>query len=195
MATREGTPTKVGESSASLLKAAGVTLGVVAGLFALFYAAAFLTATLLRIPSQLALPPAARWLGGGVLVASFAIALWVFLYRNPADMLRSTSATFSKLFGWAKIGRRSGRTEPLVIAGPQRYVRQPLYLSVILAVLGWGLAIDSSVTLIEVVPFVLWFVLLQIPFEERELDALFGEQFREYRDSTPMLFPFPRTRG
>jgi protein-S-isoprenylcysteine O-methyltransferase Ste14 len=194
MPDSEGAPNHVGGSRGGLARAALVTLGVVAVLFALFYAAAFLLVTALDIPFRLTLPATARWFGLGVVIVSLAIAVWVFQCRKSADMLRSTSATFAKLFVRTHISRPLGRNEPLVIVGPQRYVRHPLYLSVMLGVVGWGLFSASTVALAEAIPFALWFILVQIPFEERELIALLGEQYREYREKTPMLLPISKHR-
>lgn len=110
-------------------------------------------------------------------------------------MIRSTYATFTKMFARASVSDRLGRTEPLVLSGPQKYVRHPLYLSVILAVLGWGLATASSVVLLEALAFALWFALVQIPFEERELRVLYGDQYTRYAARTSMLIPLPRRRS
>jgi protein-S-isoprenylcysteine O-methyltransferase Ste14 len=35
-----------------------------------------------------------------------------------------------------------------------------------------------------------WFWFSQIPFELKELEALFGESYAEYRRQVPKLFPY-----
>lgn len=175
-----------------LARAIAVTFSVVAALFLLFYGVAILLSILLSLPSGLPLPPVVGWPGGAILILGLVLAGWLFLYRRPTDMIRSTCATFLRMFRRARVSDGSGRTEPLTLRGPQRFVRHPLYLSVILLFLGWGLLTASSPVLIEVIPFVLWFGLVQIPFEERELRTLYGDQYAKYSEKVPMLVPFTR---
>lgn len=177
-----------------LLAATGA-FTIIAVLFLWFEAVGLLLAASFGLPSTSARPLEVSFLGAGLLVVSIALAAWVFAFRRPHEMARSTYVTFQKLFGLAPLAEPSGRTEDLVLRGPQRVVRHPLYLSVIIALAGWGLFTGSNVALLEVIPFVLWFMLLQIPFEERELRALYGDQYIRYVMRTPMLIPLPRRRS
>jgi len=68
-------------------------------------------------------------------------------------------------------------------------VRHPLYLGAIIIVFGWALAGAYTYVLIASFAVLLWLRFVQIPFEERELLALFGDQYRKYVESVPMLVP------
>ena len=99
-----------------------------------------------------------------------------------------------KMLGRTLMAERSDRTEPLVVAGPQRYTRNPLYFGVVLLVFGWGLYSASAYVLVAALLLVLWFRFVLIPFEERELLALFGEQYARYSEEVPMLIPFTKRK-
>ncbi len=110
-------------------------------------------------------------------------------------MLASTYLTFRKLFTRAPIEEISGRVEPLIISGPQKYVRHPLYLGAILIFWGWGLLTGTASNLIAALIIMLWFRLVAIPFEEKEMRALFGGQYVRYMHETPMLIPFTKHKS
>jgi protein-S-isoprenylcysteine O-methyltransferase Ste14 len=99
--------------------------------------------------------------------------------------------TFSK---FARKGQslkeRSRRTEPLVVKGPYKYVRHPLYSDVVLLILGWWLLLDHSFLLISALLLLLWFNFVVAPFEERELRAIFGDDYEKYAERVPEIIPF-----
>lgn len=108
-------------------KAIAIAAPTMVLVLAALFSVSYLVSILLGLPPSLGLPPAVRIFGCVMTVVGLAVAGWVFRYRNPADMMVSTYATFMKLFRRAPFARFSGRTEPLVIGGPQKYVRHPLY--------------------------------------------------------------------
>jgi uncharacterized membrane protein len=163
---------------------------LVGGLFAL----SFLVSTLLGLPFSLGPPIGVRLVGGAIVVAGLAMMGWVFRYRRPTVMMISTYVTFVKLFKGTPAAARAGRTEPLMVGGPQRYVRNPLYFGIVVMVLGWAVLTGNSFVFIATVFLLLWFGLVLIPFEERELQALFGDEWRRYSEMTPMLVPFTKRK-
>jgi protein-S-isoprenylcysteine O-methyltransferase Ste14 len=86
------------------------------------------------------------------------------------------------------------RTEPLILRGPQRHVRHPLYFAVIVLLLGWWLLLDYTLLLLMALLFFLWFTVVVIRFEEQELRALFGEEYEAYAEAVPMIFPSLKPR-
>jgi protein-S-isoprenylcysteine O-methyltransferase Ste14 len=69
----------------------------------------------------------------------------------------------------------------LVIAGPYRISRNPMYVSGLFAWLGWSIFYGSSAVLVAFV--LLWsvFTFRVIPYEERQLESLFGDDYLEYK--------------
>lgn len=69
----------------------------------------------------------------------------------------------------------------LVIAGIYRFTRNPMYLGLLLILLGWAAHLGSLLALIfpaVYIPLMNW---LQIVPEEKALAAKFGSQFAEYQ--------------
>lgn len=72
------------------------------------------------------------------------------------------------------------RASALVTGGIYRHTRNPMYLAVTLALLGWGTFLGDGPALLGVPAFVAWIDRLQIPAEERALRELFGTEFERY---------------
>ena len=80
-------------------------------------------------------------------------------------------------------------TERLVIGGLYRYVRNPMYLAVVAAIIGQGMALGQPVLLgyaaavwLTVASFVRW-------YEEPTLAHRFGAQYQAYRRAVPAWRP------
>jgi protein-S-isoprenylcysteine O-methyltransferase Ste14 len=73
-----------------------------------------------------------------------------------------------------------GRTHHLVTAGVYRLTRNPMYLGMLLLLLGWGVVLSSPFSLVLSAVFVLYLNRLQIGPEERMLSALFGGDYVDY---------------
>lgn len=85
--------------------------------------------------------------------------------------------------------------EELVVEGPYRYVRNPMYWGAALLLLGqwlwWGSGMVLAYSLAVISAFHLFIVL----YEEPNLEKRFGEAYRRYRARVPRwlptLFPAP----
>lgn len=75
---------------------------------------------------------------------------------------------------------RPDRASTLVSSGIYRHSRNPMYVGVAIATLGWALFLGHALAPLGVVAFVLWMDRYQIPAEERALHALFGAEFGRY---------------
>ncbi len=166
---------------------------IVAVVLALFVISYFMS-TLVGLPLSLDLPTAVRVAGGAIVLSGMGIGGWVLAHRGPTNVIVSTYITLTKLFRRTLVSESAGRTEPLIITGPQKYVRNPLYFGVVVMVFGWAILTSFTFVFIATVIILLWFTFVLIPFEERELYALFGEQWKKYSESTPMLFPFTKRK-
>jgi protein-S-isoprenylcysteine O-methyltransferase Ste14 len=79
---------------------------------------------------------------------------------------------------------RVGFSPPhLVVAGPYRISRNPMYVSGLFVWLGWTVFYGSPAVFVALV--LLWsvFAFRVIPREERQLEALFGDDYFEYKRS------------
>jgi protein-S-isoprenylcysteine O-methyltransferase Ste14 len=83
-------------------------------------------------------------------------------------------------------------TATLVDSGVFRFTRNPVYLSMVLLVIGVGLILNSSWSLLLAVPTGSALCLTAIRPEERYLEAKLGETYRAYRSELPRWFSIRR---
>jgi len=166
---------------------------IIALVFALF-GVSYLLSSILGFPFSLGLPLTAKIAGGAIILTGLAVIAWTFANRSPANVIVSTYITFTKALRRIPAAEMAGRTERLVVSGPQKYTRNPLYFGVVVMVFGWALLTEYSFVFVATLAFLVWFAIILIPFEERELQALFGEEWRRYSEETPMLIPFTKRR-
>jgi len=152
----------------------------------------YLASLLLRIPLELGLSLPIRLFGAALLAIAMVLWIWLFRCRRPADVLVSTYSTFSKLLRRVELKQSLGRKERLVVRGPYKLVRHPMYLAVLLSIVGWGLLLDLAFVLLAAPLALLWFNFVVMPYEERELIALFGEDYEEYMKRVRRFLPIPR---
>jgi protein-S-isoprenylcysteine O-methyltransferase Ste14 len=167
---------------------------VISALIITFGLLGYLIGMLIGLPTRLGLPLAVRVFGVIVLLAGFLLLVWVFSYRGPVNVMASTFLTMQKAITGTLTKDKSARTELLIIEGPHRYVRHPMYFAVVVMVLGWWLVLDYTFVLLMAGLFILWFNLVVIRFEEQELRAVFGEQYESYSKSVPRFIPSFRPR-
>ncbi len=174
--------------------AAAWTVLVIALVVSTHYLAAAFITMILRLPWDMSLPPAVRVLGLAPIVAGSGMLAWLFRYRRFVDILVSTYETFVKLFGRMPLQERRIRTEPLVVSGPYRVVRHPMYSGIGMIALGIGVLTDHTWALLGALILCVWFAYGIGPFEERELKALFGGAYEDYARMTPRIVPIPWRR-
>ncbi len=163
---------------------------IVLGVLTSFLVLGYLIIIIFSIPLSIGFTLPTRLVGLSVLVFGILFFGWFFKYRKPSDVIVSTYVTFSKLKGGAILKKPEGRTEPLVIKGPYRYVRHPLYFGIVVLVLGFWLLLDFNFLLISAILMLLWFNFVVASFEEKELRAMFGKQYEQYSKKVPRIIPF-----
>lgn len=82
--------------------------------------------------------------------------------------------------------------EPLQQRGMYRFVRHPLYLFSMMV--QWPLPIMTETWLAFNIGATLYFV-IGSRLEERRLQGIFGDEYREYQRRVPWLLPLPRRRS
>ena len=78
---------------------------------------------------------------------------------------------------------RRGRSALLVVSVFNRISRNPMYLGMLLVLLGWALWLSSLLALLTAPLFVLYMNRFQIEPEERFLTERFAEQYLAYKAS------------
>ena len=150
---------------------------------ALVYAALFVGVVLVFIPDQIltatgitrpqALGPAQ--MGGLVLIVlGAALAVWCIL--TFALVGQGTPAPFDP-------------PRKLVVAGPYRWVRNPMYVGAGAALAGAALYYQSAALMAFAAGFLVVAHLLVVFYEEPTLERTFGARYADYRNAVPRWVP------
>lgn len=142
---------------------------------------------------DLKIPPA-------VLAVVFAFAMWLVSRATPVLEISLTyrlgvgSAlaaagvilALSGILTFRGAGTTIHPTAPhtassLVTTGVYRFTRNPMYLGILLALLGWGVFLGSLWSLFVLPLFVAYMTRFQILPEEKAIATLFGSEYAAYR--------------
>ncbi len=121
-----------------------------------------------------------RYLLRGIFILSIAGIAWCIIALRSFDAFG-----LSPLQDYLK---GSHRPEiPFTIRGPYRWVRHPLYLFSLLSI--WSC---PDLTLDRLMFNVLWtfWIVIGTMLEERDLVSSFGDSYRDYQQTVPMLIPY-----
>ena len=110
-----------------------------------------------------------------VLIVTGAAVLLYGVWRFAADGRGTPSPT--------------APTERLVIAGPYRYVRNPMYLAVGAVILGQVLLFYSPALVVYALAFSVAVVTFVKFYEEPTLQRTFGDEYSDYRSRVPGWWP------
>jgi protein-S-isoprenylcysteine O-methyltransferase Ste14 len=119
----------------------------------------------------------------------------VFAFALPAGRIIAAGlaviGVVVALLGVASF-RRSGTTvnplqpaaaSQLVVSGIYRWTRNPMYLGMLLVLLGWGVVLANAIAFLAATAFIPLMNRLQIGPEERILAATFGSAFTAYQSA------------
>lgn len=120
-----------------------------------------------------------RWVFRGVFYLSLAGIVWGFWSLGKFDA-----------FGLEQLRNRAQgattATTALLVRGPYRWVRHPLYLFCLLMI--WAFPDLTADRLLFNILWTGWIVVGTV-LEERDLVELFGAEYRKYQNQAPMLVP------
>jgi len=77
----------------------------------------------------------------------------------------------------------------LIRNGPYARVRHPIYLGMLFFLLGLAVALGHWLQLVVALPLFLVGTSIRTKLEDQLLDTQFGDEFRDYAQSTPALIP------
>ena len=115
------------------------------------------------------------WVGGVVLILLGLPVLLAAIYKFASDGLGTPLPM--------------APTQSLVVTGPLRYVRNPMYLAVATVILGQALVLGQPVLLWYLVFFVLATSAFVYFYEQPALTRQFGDEYRRYCASVPAWVP------
>lgn len=123
--------------------------------------------------ARLPLPVWLRWLGAAITCAGIALFGWA---HQALGM------------NWTAVLALSKEHE-LVINGPYRMVRHPMYSAFFLVGIGFLLLSANAFIGITYLGTLLWMVLARVSLEEKMMLDRFGDSYRRYMQTTGRLFP------
>lgn len=115
------------------------------------------------------------WIGGVVLIALGLPVLLAAIYKFASDGLGTPLP--------------AAPTQNLVVTGPHRYVRNPMYLAVAAVIVGQALVLGQPILLWYAVFFVLGTAAFVYFYEQPALLRQFGDEYRRYCESVPAWLP------
>jgi protein-S-isoprenylcysteine O-methyltransferase Ste14 len=107
-----------------------------------------------------------RWIGGVVFVAAFALAIWAIVTIRQAGTAVETVKP----------------TTTIVASGPFRFSRNPIYLGMMLGLVGLSIVFNTLWILVALVLF--YFVIRYgvVAREETYLEQKFGRAYLDYKN-------------
>lgn len=76
----------------------------------------------------------------------------------------------------------------LLVHGPYRLTRNPIYIAYLAIWLGWAIFFGSSSVLSVWLLWCLVAILVLVPREERDLESAFGQSYLQYKNRVPRWF-------
>lgn len=174
------------------LRRAWAAIPVIVVLVGGIYAACIAVSVALELPWDLGLPWPFRVAGIPLIGYGVVMIAWTLRFRGVLSVLESTWATLRKFARQVPLDVAADRTEPLVVAGPYRFVRHPLYSGVDGLTFGIAILVDHPWSYLGALGLALWFAIVLAPFEERELRALFGAPYSAYMTTVRRFVPIRR---
>lgn len=121
-----------------------------------------------------------------------ALAIGVFLLGVATVLYSTFLIDHFDLFGLRQVllyfRGRPYSEKRFVTPGPYRHIRHPLYV-------GWFVTFwatpDMTLGHLLIATVTTAYILVAIVFEERDLEVVLGDDYRAYRERTPMFVPWP----
>jgi protein-S-isoprenylcysteine O-methyltransferase Ste14 len=119
------------------------------------------------------------------------------LSSMPLALLLSLAGGGLVLWAWRHFLRErttlipTGQPSALVVGGPYRFTRNPMYLGIALALAGLAFYLGALPYLLAPLGFFFIVKHVFVPYEEKRLEEAFGEDYRRLLETTPRWFRIP----
>lgn len=123
-------------------------------------------------------PAAWNELGLVPVAGGLALIAWIIVLHSRA----------AQIHGWRFEATPFEPTQYLIVWGPYRYTRNPIYVSHITIWLGWAVFYGSIAVVLGVVLMWLSLVFIIVPYEERGLVRQLGEPYVRYQSQVARWF-------
>ena len=149
---------------------------------------------------ELKIPPVLWVLGCAICMWACAVWLPSFTFALPQASLLGGLLAFiglciaiSGVLAFRKASTTVDPTRPekandLVVTGPYRFTRNPMYVGMLFVLSGWFLFLHNLAALVFLGVYFALITELQIRPEERAMGELFGERYQEYKREVPRWF-------
>ncbi|MFN3705992.1 MAG: methyltransferase family protein [Thermoflexales bacterium] len=128
-------------------------------------------------------PVVLQVVGWGVLAVSVGVGVWAAGQMGWARLLFA-----SALFPPGESAQQNDVPQRLVLSGPYRYVRNPLYVTDATLIASTAL-VTQSLALVGLLVIYLAQLAMQVRLEERELRQRFGAAYERYLRAVPRFVP------
>jgi protein-S-isoprenylcysteine O-methyltransferase Ste14 len=122
------------------------------------------------------------WFSWGVFAAGWVLGIISFWIRNSA---------IAALGRFWSLHVEIRENHEFVKSGPFRFVRHPVYFSMILELLAFALVCCAWMVVLIIPIIFVPVLLMRVRLEEAALMEKFGPAYEEYRRTTPAIFPRP----
>lgn len=125
----------------------------------------FLIVSNIIFPNRHIIPPRYRYIGIILIISGVILNLW-------ADVLFKKSKTTVK---------PDEMPEALIVSGPFKISRHPMYLGMTVILLGLAVFLNSIMVFIFPIAFAILMEKKFVPFEENNLEIAFGDKYLGYK--------------
>jgi protein-S-isoprenylcysteine O-methyltransferase Ste14 len=119
-------------------------------------------------------PPVVVRFGVRVGVALALVAIGLSISISGMVSFRRAKTTMNPI--------KPSAASSLVTSGVYRYTRNPMYLGLLVTLMGWAVFLSNPLALLAASLFVLYINRFQINPEERVLSSLFGAEYAAYKE-------------
>ncbi|MBN1869995.1 MAG: isoprenylcysteine carboxylmethyltransferase family protein [Candidatus Omnitrophica bacterium] len=120
----------------------------------------------------------------------FVMLIGIFIYGMSFLLRISGMLTLREQWSVHAVGAKKVKNVFLVKSGPYKYLRHPIYLGVILEVLGLPLIWNAYFVFIFTCTVSVPLQLMRAYFEEKATVRKLGKEYIDYKKTVPALIPF-----